>query len=53
MGRGRRPLCECVSSDSAWCGGRGIDECRCEREPQYPLQFRSLPRGGVRDVDGR
>jgi hypothetical protein len=42
LGRGRRPLCERESSISAWCGGRGIDVCRCEREPQYPLLITSL-----------
>ncbi len=37
------PLCERESSISAWCGVRGIDECRCEREPQFPFSSGPSP----------
>src|SRR5262249_42671555 len=40
-GRGRRPLCERVSSISAWCGGRGIVECAASANPS--IRLRSVP----------
>ncbi len=48
-GRGRRPLCERVSSISAWCGVRGDRRVRCEQDQDSRRPLRATYEAGDRE----